>query len=322
SDERRVMRALSAELATLRSSAVTASKQPVDAETMAKLAALGYVGGTAAPRPASSRPDPKQMVQLFREFEEATWATTAGRLDEAAAKLEDVLRRDPENPVFRSSLAKVERQRGHPQRAIELYRDAVASAPDDPQGWYNLASAFQEIGDMKRAAEAAREALRRDATNPDAHNVLGIADLNDGNPDGALSEFQAAIAIDPRNARAYNNMGNVYRAVHRGAEAEEAYRKALALAPNYPDPLNGLGALEIDRDRYREALPYFDRALATAPRHLEARLNRAVALQLAGDTAAAIAEYRMFLQQSENVPAYARQRNAVRSLLVRLEKSL
>lgn len=322
SDERRVMRALDAELKTLRSEATTVHSSQPDAETMAKLASLGYVGGTAAPRPEGLRADPKLMAPLFRKFEEATWATTAKRLDEAAAMLEDVVQRDPQNPVFRAALAKVERQRGHPRRAIELYRDAIAFAPNDPQGWYNLASAFQESGDMKRAGEAAREALRRDAKNPDAHNVLGITYLHDGDPARALAEFQSAIAIDPRNARAYNNLGNVARAMHRETDAEQAFRRALALAPDYPDALNGLGALEIDRNHHREALTYFDRALQIAPQYLEARLNRAVALQLAGDTRAAIAEYRKFLQQSANTTGLARQRDAARTMLAHLEKTL
>jgi arylsulfatase A-like enzyme/tetratricopeptide (TPR) repeat protein len=319
SEERRVTRALDAELKTLRASAAAPRASTPDAETMAKLASLGYVGGTAAPRAEATRPDPKAMVPLFRKFEEATWATTDKHLDEAAAMLEDLVRRDPQNPVFRGSLAKVERQRGHQARAIALYRDAIAFAPDDPQGWYNLASAFQEAGDMAHAGEAAREALRRDDRSPDGHNVLGIVYLNEGQAPRALAEFQTAVVIDPRNAQAYNNIGNVARAMHRDAEAEQAFRKAIALAPNYPDPLNGLGALEIDRDHYRQAISYFDRALEVAPQYLEARLNRAVALQLAGDVPGAIAEYQKFLDQAANAPAFAQQRNAAQAMLARLE---
>jgi lipoprotein NlpI len=110
--------------------------------------------------------------------------------------------------------------------------------------------------------------------------------------------------------------------MHRETDAEQAFRRALALAPDYPDALNGLGALEIDRNHYREALTYFDRALQIAPQYLEARLNRAVALQLAGDTGAAIAEYRKFLQQSANTTGLARQRDAARTMLAHLEKTL
>ncbi|MEO8379744.1 MAG: sulfatase-like hydrolase/transferase [Acidobacteriota bacterium] len=319
-DERRTMRALDAALAVVRAAPVTPppSSAP-DAETMAKLASLGYVGGMPATRPGGKRPDPKVMAPLFRKFEEATWATTGKRFDEAASILEDLVRRDPQNAVFRGSLAKVERLRGHGGRAIELYREAVVFAPDDPQNWYNLASAFQQAGDMTRAGEAAREALRHDAANAEAHNVLGIAYSAGGDAAQALEQFQRALAIDPRNARAYNNVGNVARAGGRTAQAEQAYQKAIALAPAYADPLNGLGALEIDRNRPRLAVAYFDRALQIAPDYLEARLNRAVALQLQGDVPAAVREYRTFIEQSANVPAFATQRQAAQVLVRQLQ---
>ncbi|HEX8170676.1 MAG TPA: sulfatase-like hydrolase/transferase [Thermoanaerobaculia bacterium] len=317
-DERRVMRALSDALNALRASAQTktATTAP-DAETMAKLASLGYIGGTP-PNRSGPRPDPKAMVPLFRKFEESVWATTAKRYDEAASTLEQLVRADPENPVFRSTLAKVERQRGHPERAIALYREAVLYAPDDPQAWYSLAAAFQEAGDLKRASEAVTEALKRDAKNADALNVLGIIHSGQGRPDLAIGEFQQAAAIDPRNARIFNNIGNAARALRRPDEAEAAFRRAIELAPRYADPFNGLGALDIDREHYADAVTNFDKALQLAPEYHEARLNRAVALQLSGNFAAAVAEYRTFISRSANDPQFAEQRRAAQSLLAKI----
>jgi len=321
-DERRVMRALSGSLASLRATTAKAapSKGP-DAETMAKLASLGYVGGIPAKRSGAALPDPKVMVPLFRKFEEATWASTAKRYDEAAAMLEDLVRRDPENPVFRTSLAKAERQRGRPERAIELFREAIAFAPKDPQAWYNLAAAFQEAGDLTHAAEAVREALRRDGSSADAHNVLGIIHSAEGRPALAMDEFEKAASLDPRNARIYNNIGNAARALGRHDAAEAAFRRAIELAPNYPDPFNGLGALDIDRNRYKEAVASFDKALQLAPRYLEARLNRAVALQLGGDVRGAIAEYRTFIAQSEGASELRQQRVAAQAMVRQLQAS-
>jgi Tfp pilus assembly protein PilF len=313
------MRALASALATLRTTAAPIHPAAPDAETMAKLASLGYVGGFSPIR-EGTRPDPKEMVSSFRKFEEATWATTAKKYDEAAAILEDLVKRDHENPVFRASLAKVERQRGRPERAIELFREAIAFAPDDPQAWYNLAAAFQEAGDLRRAGEAVREALRRDAGSADAHNVLGIIYSADGKPLLALEEFQKAVAVDPRNARIHNNIGNAARSLGRNDEAESAFRRAIELAPNYPDPLNGLGALDIDRNRYADAVKSFERALQLAPDYHEARLNRAVALQLSGNLQAAADEYRAFIARTANDPELARQRAAAKTMLAGLRQ--
>ncbi len=315
--ERRVMNALSGSLTAMNATATAKPPAAVDAETMAKLASLGYVGGMPEKR-AGQLPDPKVMVPLFRKFEEATWAMNAKRYDEAAETLAALMKSDGENPVFRTSLAKVERLRGHPERAIELFRAAIAAAPDDAQAWYNLASAFQEAGDFRRAREAVVEALRRDSANADAHNVLGIIQSAEGQPVKALEEFQKAAAIDPRNARIYNNIGNAARALGRAEEAESAFQRAIALAPNYADPLNGLGALNVDRNRFADAVADFDRAIRLSPDYLEAHLNRAVALQLGGDLPAAIAEYRTFIARSANDPAFAERRQAAQAMLARM----
>jgi Tfp pilus assembly protein PilF len=319
-DERRVMRALSESLTAFRATAATPARANTpDAETMAKLARLGYVGGMPVARAEGSRPSPAVMIPLFRRFEEATWAIGGKRLDEAARILDDLVKQDPQNPVFRASLAKVERQRGRPDRAVPLYREAITDAPDDPEAWYNLAMAFQETGDVRRAGEAVREAIRRDARSPEAHNDLGIVYSGEGKADEALAEFQRAISIDPKSARAYNNMGNVYRSTGRPGEAEAAFRKALELAPAYPDPLNGLGAVQIDRDQPAQAIPYFNRALEIAPDYLEARLSRAVARQISGDAGGAIADYRAFMDRSAGLPAFAAQRRIAGTMLGRLE---
>ncbi len=270
-EERRVMRSLQEAIRTLVATTDTSARPATapDAEAMAKLASLGYLAGAPASRAGAARPNPARMVPLFRRFEEATWATTGKRLDAAAAILEGLVKSDPENPVFRGSLAKVERQRGRWQRAIELYREAVAFSPGDARGWYNLASAFQESGDMKRAGEASREALRLDSRNPDAHNVLGIAYSAEGDAARALQEFQNAIAIDPRNARAYNNIGNVAREMRRMDEADQAFRPV-------PSPITGHSSLVQRRFRRSDvSAPPPGRCSSASSRRIDAFATQA-----------------------------------------------
>jgi Tfp pilus assembly protein PilF len=139
-----------------------------------------------------------------------------------------------------------------------------------------------------------------------------------GNLPAAETEFRDAIAGDPRNARGYNNLGNVLRAMNRGDEAAEAYRKAIEFAPRYADPLNGLGALLVAGGRARDAIPYFDSALRIAPDFYEAQLNRAIALQVAGDSGTAATELRRLLARLPDTREYASQRSAAQTLLRQL----
>jgi arylsulfatase A-like enzyme/Tfp pilus assembly protein PilF len=317
-DERRTMQSLRTQLAALRSTEVKeTAPSPMDEETRAKLASLGYVGG-ASPQKSDAERDPKEMLPLFRKFEEAIWRIHDHKFDEARAMLGELVSADPANAVFRSSLARVERQSGHYQEAIRLYRDIVAATPDDADGWYNLAVCLQEAGRGKEALVAVREAIRHDDRRAEAHNTLGIALLGESDLEGSQREFARAIELDPHNARAYNNLGNVLRQMNRLDEADAAYRTSARLAPDYADPINGLGTLAVQRDRPQDAIGWFDRALVLAPADYEIHLNRGIALELLGRKSEAVSEYRRFLSETSRQAEYASQREAARQLLARL----
>jgi choline-sulfatase len=314
--QRRAYRDLTAHLDQLRATSVAAVSTAVDAETRVKLASLGYVAPSGS-QSVTPR-DPKSVVQLFRAFEEATALINAGRSSDAVSSLEKLVRDDPANHVFRETLARALRQTGDHHRAIALYREAVALAPNDADAWYNLAAALQESGNDRESEVALREAAKRDPGSPEVHNIRGTALAEHGDLAAAENEFRSVIAADPRNGRAYNNLGNVLRAMNRNDEATEAYRKSISLAPRYADPLNGLGALLVAGGHAPESLPYFDAALRLSPDFYEADLNRAIALQVAGNREEAAAALRRLLARLPSSAAYDRQRAACKALLQRL----
>ena len=320
--ERRTFRALSASVSAAQKNAAPADMHPaaVDEETRAKLASLGYVAPAGQRDRSGPLPAPSSMAPLFRIFEEANWASNENRSEDAVRKLETIVARDPRNAVFRGSLARALRQMGRLTEAIKLYKEAVAIAPDDPEAWYNLAVALQEAGETKESALVVREAIRRDSRRPEAHNTLGIILMAEGNLQLAEEEFSKAIAIDPRDARALTNLGNVHRTIGKLDDATGEYEQALALAPDYVDALNGLGVVEVQRDRSRTAIAYFDRALRIAPNFYEAQLNRGIALQLAGDRAAAAAQFRGLIAALPPGGRFDEQRRAASKLLLQLQR--
>jgi arylsulfatase A-like enzyme/Flp pilus assembly protein TadD len=317
SDARRA--GLEARLAEIqRSSRATPVESANGDGTRERLAALGYVAAGPALADRGTLRDPKDVVGLFRSFEEASWALQGGRLEEATSKLEAVVAADPANAVFRGLLAQSWRRRGDLVRAITLYREAVAAAPDDSDARYNLAVTLQEAGRRGEALAAAQEAVRRDPARPEAHNALGIALFSEGKLQEPLAEFDRVVELDPRDAQAHNNRGNVLRQQERFDEAQRAYERAIELAPRYADPQNGLGVLEVQRDRPAQALPRFERALALAPELHEVRLNRALALEMMKDYPRAIEAYRDFVRAAGGDPAFARQRQVALQLIARL----
>jgi len=309
SDQRRVYGELARRLDEISRTALATSIGTVDEETRSKLASLGYVAPRANAKPSSR--DPRAMAPLFRRYEEAK-----GDVSE----LQRLVTEDPTNSVFRSALASAYKQSGALDRALALYRQAVALAPSDPDAWYNLAAALQQAGHAAEAKQVATEAERLDPARPDAHNVLGVALVENGDPAGAEAEFRRAIALDPRNARAYNNLGNVLRMTGRAADAEAAYRKALEITPRYADALNGWGVVAVQQGNARQAIERFDAALRVAPDFYEAQLNRAIALQISGDRDAASEELRRLLRRLPAGRVYDAQRTAARTLLGQLPR--
>jgi Flp pilus assembly protein TadD len=313
SSDRRAYADLRSSLDAILKTEVASAANTVDAETRAKLASLGYI----APQPAGggSRREPKEMLPLFLDFERATVMLNAGRPRDALPLLERVAREDPANRLFLSSLARAMRSLGRNAEAVERYRKAVALAPHDADTWYNLAATLQEAGELREARVAIAEALRLEPSRPEAHNTLGVIEASSGNLAAAADEFRTVIISDRRNARAYNNLGNVLRGLGRTAEATDAYRRASELAPSYPDPLNGMGVMLVQQGRAREAIPYFDAAVRLAPAFYEARLNRAIALQMAGDESTARQELTALLTALPRGRMFDGQRRAAQAVL-------
>ncbi len=311
-DQRRLYAELTRRIDSIAKTAIPSTAGVVDEETRSKLASLGYVAPRIGTQPSNR--DPRVMAPLFRRYDEA-------QRSNSIPMLEQLVHEDPPNPVFRSTLARAYKQSGAMDRALTLYREAVALAPSDPDAWYNLAAALQEAGSSAEAKKVADEAVRLDPTRPDAHNVRGVGLIENGDPTGAEAEFRKAIELDPRNARAYNNLGNVLRTVGRISDAETAYRKALEITPRYADPLNGLGVIAVQRGDSRQALDRFDAALRIAPDFYEAQLNRAIALQTAGDHVGATKELTRLLRSLPAGRAYDGQRRAAQTLLGRLPRA-
>jgi arylsulfatase A-like enzyme/Flp pilus assembly protein TadD len=312
---------LEAAIASFRRDAVSPEKPGnADRESAAKLASLGYISGSPSMPEHSTLRDPKDVAGAFRQFEDAHWDLVGGRVEPARGKLLAALRSDPDNPVFLDSLGLAYRRLGDFEAAIRSYRRAVELSPGDADTRYDLAVALKEAGRIDEAFSAAQDALRHDASRPDTLGVLGIALLAKGRPAEALEQFDRAAALDPRDARTENNRGNVLRELKRPAEAEAAYRRAIALAPRYADPWNGLGALEVEDRRFADAVASFDRALALAPEDHEARLNRGIALEMAGDLPSAESAYRDFLAAAANDPHFARERQVASRLIARLAR--
>ncbi|HEY0780743.1 MAG TPA: protein kinase [Gemmatirosa sp.] len=167
--------------------------------------------------------------------------------------------------------------------AISGLADAYAVS-----AWYSYVPPVEGYG---RARELARRALRLDSTRAEPHASLGyVALYYDWDRVEAQRQFERAIALDSTYATAYQWYGNFLVASNRPDEAIAAFRRA-----QRADPLNRVtvgagcwGMLMVRR--YRDALAQCGQVLELDSTFAVARLWRGQALDMLGDTAAAVRE--------------------------------
>jgi tetratricopeptide (TPR) repeat protein len=295
--------------------AAPAAAAPSD-EAMARLRALGYVSGGAAPVDDRGAPNPAREIHSWAIFERALAATHEGRAQEAVRMLEALVLTYPDSRLFMSAHARALEASGDARAALRVHRALVARWPGDAMLFHDLASAARAAGDAREAERAEQAALALEPGNAAALNGLGLTHADAGRAADAARAFENAAAADPGNASYWTNLGNARRELGDLPAAERAYRRALETAPSYADGLNGLGALLVQSGRAPQAISLFERALASDPAHIEARLNLAIACQESGRLDDARRGYRDVLARAR---AGTREHAAATALLAGLK---
>lgn len=259
--------------------------------------------------PLPSRPDGLVLEKAFSLHQR-------GRLREAEAAYQQLLRQSPKNAGVLHLLGLLTVQKGQPARGIDLIRHAIDI---DPKRFF----AHRDLGNVLLQAGRFAEALASyDVALALKPNVAGIFDnrgtalkmlgrleealashdraialdpgqavthVNRGSVLGrlnrfadALESFDRAIALDPASALAHSNRGGALHRLGRFAEALESHDRAAVLAPKLAHIHITRGQTLAELGRYAEALNAFDQALVLDPRSAEAQFEKACTLLVMG----------------------------------------
>jgi choline-sulfatase len=225
---------------------------PMDAETVEALQALGYVT-TPDLKKSMGGMDPKDGMTLRTLVEDARHALQQGKREEGRAALEKVLVAVPGNITALNMLG------------------------------------FIDLGEKK--TEDARKRYEASlAIDPRQHRVLaqlGQISLHAGDLDGARRYYERAIALTPKFVEGLVTLGFI--AVVRGDRkaADAWYSKAIAADPTFPHAWFRYGDLYFIREEWGEALRCYQKALEMLPAHFDLTIQAGLAAQRAGDAALA-----------------------------------
>ncbi len=146
---------------------------------------------TAGRMTGQPRPDPREQVRALYD---------QGRYAEAAATLQALLARDPDNTDAMALLARTLANQGKLAEALAWCEQAVAAGKLNPASHYLLAIILQERG---QAADA-------------------------------VASLKRALYLDPDFALAHFALGNLVRQQGRHQESERHFQNALAILDRYP----------------------------------------------------------------------------------------
>lgn len=227
-----------------------------------------------------------------------------GRLDEAQAEIEPVLKREPSNPRALLCQARVAVARNEPRAALDYLNRSLQSAPD-VKASHTLLGAIQQRAGDPAAAEAA---FRRAAQLPEAHvwpdpflieinqlrtGLTAMADtaeswLGLGYVTNAVTLMQQAVAQYPERVQAWLVLGKALRQGGDAVGAERALRQAVQLGPDSVAGRTELGSALFAQAKYADAEASYREALRINPKLAEAWFNLGLCLMNQRDPARAI----------------------------------
>jgi predicted Zn-dependent protease len=149
-------------------------------------------------RSATSHHDP----ELNRQFEAAVAQYEAGHLPEAAAQLEELLKRVPDSFDAHELLGMVYAGESQGQLATQHLRAAVRLKPTSAAARVNLAANLIRMGDVDAARQQLNKAVSLEPKNYDANHNLGEIYIKLGKLADAIPFLKQAQQVKPS---AYDN---------------------------------------------------------------------------------------------------------------------
>lgn len=183
-------------------------------------------------------------------------------------------------------------QKGDPQQAANVYREAIAQDPGNARTYYDLALALDQMAEFDQERDALEKARSLDPKFAPTHNQIGFLKLRAGQTAEAETEFKLAISLNPQYAEAQNNLGVVYGREGKTKDAENLFREATENDPQYAQAFANLGLILAGEMRLPEAEQALDSALRLQPDNTKALTGRAMVLTRLNRQAEAIDSFR------------------------------
>jgi arylsulfatase A-like enzyme/Flp pilus assembly protein TadD len=237
-----------------------AGQQSLDAMSIAKLEALGYIAGKKPGDKAGSKAGnnaPQDFYPIYKKYMRAKGFHLEKALERARALAADLVSEHPEKTVFSSLLCQVLTEQENIPEATRQCLDSVRADPDDSE----------------------------------AHNALGKVYLNQGNFEKSGLHFRKSIELRPYDINFRMDFALGLAAQERLEEAETVFLSILEYNANDAMVLTNFGICLAQQKKFKQAVVRFGEALQYSPTNQQARESLAMTLSILGDFDGALAHY-------------------------------
>jgi len=168
-----------------------------------------------------------QKQSLDRQFQSAVAQYDAGRFAEAAAQLEDLLPRVPNNFEVEELLGMTYSALSQDAKAIAHLEAAVRLKPASAAARTNLAASLSRTGNAERAGEQFRKALELEPRDYTANHNLGEFYIQSGKIREALPLLERAQRVNPSSYDNGYDLAMAYLLIGRLGEARQLVQTML-----------------------------------------------------------------------------------------------
>ena len=163
----------------------------------------------------------------------------------------------------------------NPEKARQLYLQALGIRSDVPDVHYGLATVCFQLKDLHNAAHHFKEVTRLEPRHAGAFINLGaVYNLLD-QLDDAIPMLRRGIQLDSHRGEGYYNLALVYRRKKQLDMAIQAYREALRVNPQMADAHYNLGNVFLEKGQPSMAASHYKQALMLRPNWDKAQVGLA-----------------------------------------------
>lgn len=246
---------------------------------------------------------------------------SAGRVAEAQAIFEDVLRQQPTHARALCGLGSIALRRGELDRGFELISHAASAAPTDGFTISNLAVAYMARNELPHAEDCSRRALDLESGSADLHANLATVLLARGDLENALVAQRHAVGLAPDSAIQHFNLANILIAANDLAAAAAELEAAVELDPGHTGALNNLALLHKQVGRFEIAKTLLEDARLRDPLNPELLANQADLMLCMGQGEQALAQIRRAISLAPRAPLLQNAHGAILLELGRLSEA-